>query len=607
MKNKTFFPLSACLLFLFTMTAPLPAWEVPQPTMILTGDQEAGGLKFNNPTAVAFGRDGDIFVTDTLNAVVQVFDRNGKFKFYLGEPGMKGGQFTIPWGIATDKDGKVYVSDIAQHRIQIFNHNGLFLGQFGGPGKGEGKFNLPFDLFIDKWDQLNILDSGNGLIQRIKEGFDRQFGGIGISDGSFDSPAAFIGDDSGRYYVVDTGNKRIQTISSDGKFLGKFGMAGSADGSFVNPAGIAMDAAGRLYISDGDKTTVGISVFETNGEFLYKWGEIGTEPGYFLDPGRIAFDKEQRFYVVDTGNNRVQVFTDLEYKTAPCFFCHTKVAGKSEAEFVHEPFKRKNCQACHLSHNSASANFYPGVGAELCRDCHDFKDEEFYQAHQLYPVDKTGCVECHDPHGSNNAHLVRYHSAAPKGKDVACAQCHDVLVDDTVRLKEDRRKLCYICHNTKLGDSHYQVFQKEQLDCLECHVRHSGSVPANLKSFDGAICSTADCHSSKNLLHQHESDIYPRENMAVPGTLPLDKKGKITCLTCHSGHATPNAQLLRVAKENLCLLCHQKRTHKKVPLEVREVIQRPTPPVKDFGAAASGAPESESPVPGARFVPGNEP
>jgi len=607
---------ACCLLSLLlsmTVKARLAwAWDTPAPAFVLRGDETEGGLLFNNPTDVAFGRDGDIFVTDTLNAIVQVFDRNGNFKFYLGEPGSRGGQFTIPWGIATDKNGKVYVTDIAQHRIHIFDHNGLFLGQFGGPGQGEGKFNLPFDIFINRWDVLNILDSGNGLIQRVKKGFEDQFGGIGKSDGSFDSPVAFVGDDAGRFYVADSGNMRIQILGSDGSFQGKFGMAGQSDGSFIRPQGIARDSGGRLYISDGDKNSVRISVFgfseRDRYEFLYKWGEIGTEAGNFLDIGRIAFDQEKRFYVVDIGNNRVQVFEDPDYSTAPCFYCHSRVEAKSAATSVHQPFKDKDCQSCHLRHTRTSTEFYVARGTELCAKCHDFKEDNFINKHEQYPVHLSECSGCHDPHGSVNEHLLRKHSQN-REVEIPCNSCHDVLVDDTVRLKETRKRLCYICHNTKLGEAHYNVFNQGEKDCLECHVHHSGSQPANLKDFSGRICDTEACHSGSNLLHQHLSDILPAERMRVPASLPLDNQGRIMCLTCHAGHSTPNREYLRVAKENLCSLCHQKRLRaSEAQLEIREVIEISAPPtaVVEPGEPQSQIPQLDSDQNNSAFEVGGE-
>ena len=52
------------------------------------------------------------------------------------------GSSTRPAGIATDGAGNVYVADTGNQRIQVFNSDGAFLERFGGPGSGPGQFAL---------------------------------------------------------------------------------------------------------------------------------------------------------------------------------------------------------------------------------------------------------------------------------------------------------------------------------------------------------------------------------------------------------------------------------------------------------------------------------
>jgi DNA-binding beta-propeller fold protein YncE len=63
---------------------------------------------------------GGVYVADTFNNMVQVFDRSG---FHLAQWGTRGGgygQFHEPYDVAVDGRGHVYVADTGNHRIQEF-------------------------------------------------------------------------------------------------------------------------------------------------------------------------------------------------------------------------------------------------------------------------------------------------------------------------------------------------------------------------------------------------------------------------------------------------------------------------------------------------------
>ena len=83
---------------------------------------------FNQPTDVAFGRNGEIYVADGYgNSRVVKFDRTGKFIKAWGTYGTGPGEFNLPHSIAVDARGRVYVGDRENRRIQIFDDDGQFL------------------------------------------------------------------------------------------------------------------------------------------------------------------------------------------------------------------------------------------------------------------------------------------------------------------------------------------------------------------------------------------------------------------------------------------------------------------------------------------------
>lgn len=101
-----------------------------------------------HPTNIAFGPNGDVFITDTSNYRVQRFTAEGKHLRVYGQVGDRPGSFARPKGVAVDREGRVYVSDAAFQNVQVFEENGRLLMAFGQPKQGEG-MSLPAGVSID--------------------------------------------------------------------------------------------------------------------------------------------------------------------------------------------------------------------------------------------------------------------------------------------------------------------------------------------------------------------------------------------------------------------------------------------------------------------------
>ena len=113
--------------------------------------------KFYGPRGVAIGPDGNVYVTDTGNKRVSIFDPNGKFlrqissnltperiaqNYAFNQPG----EMNEPIGIAVDAQGNVYVADSLNKRIQKFDATGKFVAQWPVPGTNweSGAYLEPF-------------------------------------------------------------------------------------------------------------------------------------------------------------------------------------------------------------------------------------------------------------------------------------------------------------------------------------------------------------------------------------------------------------------------------------------------------------------------------
>ena len=129
------------------------------------GGKPGGGFgQFSFPLYVTVDPKGNVYVSDTLNARVQMFDVNGKFVTAYGQPGSNWGEFERPKGVALDSFGNVYVVDSDWSNVQIFNPKGQILLFFGGRGPVPGLMKNPASIAIDKNNRIYVGDYLNHRI-----------------------------------------------------------------------------------------------------------------------------------------------------------------------------------------------------------------------------------------------------------------------------------------------------------------------------------------------------------------------------------------------------------------------------------------------------------
>ncbi len=230
-------------------------WE---PVVLEWGGRGAGQGEFEDPKGLALGPDRSIYVADTGNHRIQVFDKDGNFLCGWGEEGEGEGEFRFPEGVAVGGDGSVYVADTGNHRIQVFDAQGAFLAKWGGQGDALGEFYFPKGVSVGLSGQLYVADTGNHRIQRFTgRGLPLgAWGGEGSGDGEFAFPTALAVGPFGFVYVVDQGNRRIQRFDRDGNFAGAWGCYDcgyemeTCEGNFGDIAALCVSPDGRVYVAD---------------------------------------------------------------------------------------------------------------------------------------------------------------------------------------------------------------------------------------------------------------------------------------------------------------------------------------------------------------------
>jgi DNA-binding beta-propeller fold protein YncE len=247
-----------------------------------------------------------IYVTDTKNKQVQVFDQSGNNVFKLGKEGADEGQFQFPYGIAGDKDENIYVADMYNGKISIFNTKGEFIKYFPDQDK---VIQSPGGLRIYD-EKLYVTDIKENKVYVLNlEGKKlMEIGGSGQDEGKFIAPNAVAVDKDDQIYVTDSGNNRVQIFDKEGKFVRIIN--GSKDGKgtplFVNPRGVGVDSNGTVYVVSN--LSHNVYAYDKDGNEVLVLGGMGTENGQLYLPNGLYIDDRNAIYVTDTINKRISIF-----------------------------------------------------------------------------------------------------------------------------------------------------------------------------------------------------------------------------------------------------------------------------------------------------------
>jgi DNA-binding beta-propeller fold protein YncE len=267
-----------------------------------------GDEAFNKPMDVALIGEF-IYVTDTRNKRVQVFDLGGSQIFRFGKEGEGRGEFHFPYGIAGDSQGNVYVADLYNGGISVHDNKGKFIKYFAEKNPRENLIDTPGGLRIYN-DKVYVTDIRKSRVYVFDLAGKKllEIGKMGTKPGEFRAPNAVTVDKEGNIYVVDTGNHRVQVFDKNGKFLRIIN--GSQDGkgtsAFVNPRGIGIDSRGIIYVVSN--LTHYLYGFDKNGKQLFVFGGSGGANDRFSLPNGLYISENDELFITDTANQRVVVY-----------------------------------------------------------------------------------------------------------------------------------------------------------------------------------------------------------------------------------------------------------------------------------------------------------
>src|SRR5579862_3975681 len=123
---------------------------------------------FGRPAGVAVDKDSNVYVADTLNNRIEVFDGDGNFVSTFGKAGDGPGYFSRPKGVAIDSDGHIWVTDGMQDRVQVFTQDFQLCIAFGGHGLLPGMFQGITGIYIDKQNRVFTSEIFPGRVQQFR-------------------------------------------------------------------------------------------------------------------------------------------------------------------------------------------------------------------------------------------------------------------------------------------------------------------------------------------------------------------------------------------------------------------------------------------------------
>jgi RHS repeat-associated protein len=322
--------------------------------------------RLSNPTGLAFGPDGTLYVADAGNNVIRRMTPDGKIFLFAGAPGSFGddgddgpalaAHLKSPISLAFGPDGSLYVLDADADRVRRIGSNNKIYAFAGTGVSGPAPFSgsIPatqatLDLSgssgvaVASDGSVYISDSNSFQVRRVgPDGMISRFAGASTEQGSqFPSgdggpailanvgfPTALAIGSDGALYISNTSTgggsfDLVRRVGPDGIIttvagggagpLGDGGPATSA--SLVGPSGLAVGPDGSLYVADGLSERI---------------RRVTSMPGLQLSEFQIASDDGRRVYKFD-GGGRHETTLDALTGGVLYTFAYDDVTGELKA------------------------------------------------------------------------------------------------------------------------------------------------------------------------------------------------------------------------------------------------------------------------------------
>jgi sugar lactone lactonase YvrE len=309
-----------------------------------TNNGNGTSASFNNPSALAYGSNGILYVGDWGNSLIRAITISNAAVTSFAGSGIEGfvdgpaasAAFNGPANITIDKQGDIFVADEENNAIREVTAAGnvVTIAGTGVQGYQDGPaasamFWHPEGIAVDASGNLYVADGPNNVIRKITvaTAIVSTYAGTGVAgfnngpvaSATFNNPFGLTLNASGNIFVADNQNNVIREINlttgSVSTYAGSgaqgFSNGAAASASFFNPLACAFDSQGNLYVSDFDNNAIRkistsgvVSTYAGNGT---QGSANGVDSlATFNHPIGITVDGSGNVYVADERNSLIR-------------------------------------------------------------------------------------------------------------------------------------------------------------------------------------------------------------------------------------------------------------------------------------------------------------
>jgi hypothetical protein len=235
-----------------------------------------------------------------------------------------------------------------------------------------------------------------------------------------------------------------------------------------------------------------------------------------------------------------------------------------------------DCAACHVGNPGSGG---PQIAYTNDLACSDAGCHGKVANHAGTPISAAACITCHTEHYATLGACTKchtdpqsFHHATATARPLSdCAGCHNGTIAATPPNHGSYGTSCATCHTG---------MNKPPGDCLACHDKAQGGVPAVVYTNDHLTCGDARCHT---MVPSHSGT--PIKDVACTTCHTAHYEAHGACATCHTDprrfhhgvtHATPlvdctschDGTLVPAKKAHAglsCGACHTGMTKPPVP------------------------------------------
>ncbi|XP_077984228.1 uncharacterized protein LOC144438888 [Glandiceps talaboti] len=265
-----------------------------------------GQLK--QPCGLAAWHAGEVVVADRGNSRVQVFDRNGQYKYHFSYDNFK--RPFDPVDIAVTRDDSILVTDYSNCKILVFDRHGQMIDQVG-----YHEIHGPWGITVRHDGSFYVVDRDIKCLvfYDMYGSYVKTIGGAGQGLNEFRFPLYVATAQDGNIYISDSVSQAVKVFDTDGNYSHQFSLRGQKAGHIFWPTGVAVDKEDNVIVAEFQDVLGGgynrLQRFKSDGTFIDR---IDSESHDLSHPEGLAVSlnigSNQKLYVSDWGNNCVKVY-----------------------------------------------------------------------------------------------------------------------------------------------------------------------------------------------------------------------------------------------------------------------------------------------------------